>query len=242
MVKKKSVNLNYCNLIFNPEKFYFMKKILLKLFPLLGIAVLLTACPAEEVPHVAEPLRAPMVAVMVDEGFHDGEAYMPIGYLTNQGMDITVIGPAIGTVEAYNSDFTIAIESAVADVSVDNFDALLLPGGEAPASLSEVPAAVEFAREFFETGRPVAAICHGPLVLIAANVVDGLTCTGVGGIQDELEEAGATYRDEEVVIDGNLITSRTPPDLPAFSKALGEAVLESFDPDIPRAIPPQPGI
>ncbi len=219
-----------------------MKKIIVKLLPLLGMAVLLTACPAEEVPHVAEPFRRPMVAVMVDEGFHDGEAYMPIGYLTNQGMDVTVIGPAIGTVEAYNSDFTIRIERAVADVSVNDFDALLLPGGEAPADLSEVPAAVEFAGEFFETGRPVAAICHGPLVLIAAGVMDGLTATCVGGVQDELEAAGATYVDEEVVIDGNLITSRTPPDIPAFSQAFGEAILESFDPDIPRAIPPQPGI
>lgn len=220
---------------------YIMKKILLKLLPLLGILILLSGCPAEQASNIPVPFRRPMVAVMVDEGFQDAEAYMPIGYLTNLDMDVTVIGPEIKTVEAYNSKFTIGIERAVADISVDDFDALLLPGGKAPADLSEVPDAVEFAEEFFATGRPVAAICHGPQVLIAAGVMDGLTCTGYSGIQDELEAAGAAYKDEELIIDGNLITSRVPEDLDVFSKAFGEAILDSFDPDINRTIPPQPG-
>jgi len=157
-------------------------------------------------------------------------------------MDITVIGPETGVVKAYNSDFTIAVERAVADVSVDDFDALLLPGGRAPAALREIPGVVEFAKKFFETGKPVAAICHGPQVLVTAGVLEGRTCTAVGGIRGEIEGAGATYVDDAVVIDGNLITSRTPPDLAVFSKALGEAVNETFDPELPRAIPPQPGM
>ncbi len=220
------------------------KKMMLKLFPLLGVMVMLTGCPGaiEEVTEVMEPLPRPNVAVMVAEGFHDGEAYMPIGYLTNQNMDITVIGPETGVVKAYNSDFTIGIERAVANVSVDEFDALILPGGTAPSVLREIPEAVEFAREFFETGKPVAAICHGPQVLVTAGVLDGLTCTAVGGIQDEIEEAGATFVDEAVVIDGHLITSRTPPDLAVFSQAIADAINDSFDPTVPRAIPPQPGM
>ena len=221
-----------------------MKKMVMKMFSVLGIAVLLTGCPGvvEEVTEIIDPLARPNVAVLVTEGFHDGEAYMPMGYLTNQGMDITVIGPETGVVKAYNSDFTIAVEKAVADVSVDDFDALLLPGGRAPAALREIPEVVEFAREFFETGKPVAAICHGPQVLVTAGVLEGRTCTAVGGIRGEIEDAGATYVDEAVVVDGNLITSRTPPDLAVFSKALGEAINETFDPELPRAIPPRPGM
>ncbi len=221
-----------------------IKKTMVKLFPMLGVMILLTGCPEaiEDTVDVMEPLPKPSVAVLVAEGFHDGEAYMPIGYLTNQEMNITVIGPETGVVKAYNSEFTIGIDMAVADVSVDHFDALVIPGGTAPSVLREIPEVVEFAREFFETGKPVAAICHGPQVLVTAGVLDGLTCTAVEGIQDEIEEAGATYVDEEVVIDGHLITSRTPPDLPMFSEAIAEAIHETFDPAVPRAIPPQPGI
>lgn len=221
-----------------------MKTMIQKIFPLVGVVLLLTGCPGtvEEIAEVTEPLRRPNVAVLVGEGFHDGEAYMPIGYLINQGMDITVIGPQTGTVKAYNSEFTIGIERAVNDVNVGDFDALVLPGGTAPSGLREIPEVVEFAKEFFESGKPVAAICHGPQVLVTAGVLEGRTSTAVGGIQDEIEGAGATYLDEELVIDGNLITSRTPPDLDVFSKAIAQAVLESFDPDPPRAIPPQPGM
>ncbi len=221
-----------------------MKKTLLRLFPILGIALLLTACPraVEDIAEIGEPIARPNVAVLVTEGFHDGEAYIPIGYLTNQGMDITVIGPEIGTVTAYNSEFTITVERAVRDVSVDDFDALVLPGGRAPSALREIPEVVEFAEEFFKSGKTVGAICHGPQVLVTAGVLEGRTCTAVGGIKQELEEAGATYVDEEVVIDGNLITSRTPPDLAVFSQAIGEAIHETYQPPVPRAIPPQPGM
>ncbi len=214
------------------------------MFSLLGITILLTGCPGavEDMVEITEVLPSPRVAILVTEGFHDGEAYMPAGYLANQGMDITIIGPEAVTVTAYNSDFSIAIDRAVSDISVAEFDALILPGGRAPSVLREDPAVVAFTKDFFESGKPVAAICHGPQVLVTADVLKGKTCTGVGGIKDELEGAGAIYKDEPVVIDGNLITSRTPPDLAAFSQAIAEAVNESFDPTAPRAIPPQPGM
>ena len=167
----------------------------------------------------------PHVAVLLTEGFQDAEAYMPIGYLENKDMDITVIGPKTGRVKAYNSDFEIVVQKEVSDVNVDDFDALILPGGKAPATLREDSAVVEFTKNFFNTGKTVAAICHGPQVLATAGVLHDVTTTGVYSIQGELEEAGATYVDEALVVDGNLITSRVPGDLAAFSKAIEEALV-----------------
>ena len=171
-----------------------------------------------------EKERQVRIAVLLTEGFHDGEAYIPIGYLTNQGAKITVIGPQKGIVKAYNSEFTIRIEKSIAEVSVNDFDALILPGGHAPSKLRENEDVVAFARDFFHSGKPTAAICHGPQVLITAGVMKGKTSTGVEGIRGELEEAGVTYLDQALVIDGNLITSRTPSDLNDFSVAIAEAV------------------
>lgn len=139
-------------------------------------------------------------------------------------MDITVIGPETGRVKAYNSDFEIVVQKKVGEVSVDEFDALVLPGGRAPAALREDPTVVEFAKNFFNSGKPVAAICHGPQVLARAGVLKDVTTTAVGSIRGELEEVGANYVDEALVIDGNLITSRVPGDLPVFSKAIEEAI------------------
>ncbi len=217
----------------------------LKILMILPVmAIILAGCPSavEDVSQFAEPISRPHVAVMVAEGFHDGEAYMTIGYLVNQGMNITIIGPETGTVKAYNSDFTIDIERSAGNASITNYDALVLPGGTAPSVLRDVPEAVEFAKHFFETGKPVAAICHGPQVLVTAGVLEGKTATGVGGIQEEIEDAGAEFIDQPLVIDDNLITSRVPRDLADFSRAIAEAVHKSFEPEVPRSIPPQPGI
>ncbi|RNC67164.1 type 1 glutamine amidotransferase [Proteiniphilum sp. X52] len=169
-------------------------------------------------------MNRPQVAVLLTEGFQDAEAFMPIGYLENKDMDVTVIGPETGRVKAYNSDFEIVVQKTVGEVTIDEFDALVLPGGKAPAALREEPEVVEFAKNFFLSGKPVAAICHGPQVLATAGVLQDVTATAVGSIRGELEEAGAKYVDEALVIDGNLITSRVPGDLPVFSKAIEEAV------------------
>lgn len=191
----------------------------------LSVVFVLPACQSEVREVIAEldPPRA-HVAVLVAEGFHDGEAFMPIGYLVNRGVKITVIGSERGTVKAYNSDFTIQIEKAISEVNVDDFDGLILPGGRGPAVLREDPAVVQFAKEFFESGKVTAAICHGPQVLVTADVMAGKTSTGIGGIQEEIEGAGATYVDQSVVIDGNLITSRLPHDLNDFSSAIFNAL------------------
>ena len=188
-----------------------------------ALLIVLVSCSTER-PPLNDKKDAPRIAVLVTEGFHDGEAYMPMGYFANQGAKITVIGPARGKVKAYNSDFTIIIDKSVDEVHVDDFDVLILPGGQAPASLREDERVTAFASQFFNTGKPVAAICHGPQVLAAAGVLEGKTSSGVRGIQEELEEAGATYVNERVAIDGNLITSRNPGDLVAFCEAIEDAL------------------
>ncbi len=192
------------------------------LFPIIGLVMMFTGC-AEE-PEVKEPKKT-KVAVLVDEGFHDGEAYMPMGYLNNKGIYNVVIGPEKGKVTAYNSDFTIKIQKGIAEVDVDRFDALIIPGGEAPAELREDDAVIQFVQEFYETGKPIAAICHGPQVLITAGLLEGKTATCFEGVQEEMEEAGVDYVDESVVIDENIITSRIPDDLYNFSRAIAKQIM-----------------
>lgn len=168
----------------------------------------------------------PHLAVLTTDGFQDSEVIIPIGYLVNKGVDITVIGPKKGRVKAYNNDFEMIVENEVGEVHIDDFDALFIPGGKAPATLKEDDSSVNFARDFFMTGKTVAAICHGPQVLAAAGVLLGVTSTGVNKIKKEMSEAGAIYKDKELVIDGNLITSRVPEDLPVFAKAVEDALIK----------------
>ena len=194
-----------------------------------ALVMLFSACESRVGDVVMEePEIRTKVAVLVAEGFHDGETFMPIGYLLNQGYDITVIGSEPGTVKAYNSDFTINIEKSVSDVSVDDFAALILPGGRGPSVLRENDEVIEFVSAFWQTGKVTAAICHGPQVLITAGVMEGKTSTGIGGIKDELEEAGVNFVDQSVVVDGNLITSRMPDDLYDFSRTIHEEITEQF--------------
>jgi len=166
------------------------------------------------------------IAVMVDEGFQDSEAFMPMGYFTNRGAHVKVIGPEKGEVGSYNSDFTIKVQKTIKDAEVDNFDALIIPGGKAPSKLRENEKAVAFAKEFFNSGKPVASICHGPQVLVTADVLEGRTSTGYEGIKGEVEEAGAKFVDDSLVVDENYISSRVPKDLPYFCSALEDALKE----------------
>ncbi|MGC9453992.1 MAG: type 1 glutamine amidotransferase domain-containing protein [Phycisphaerae bacterium] len=181
---------------------------------------------ADDLAGMLQPLAGKRVAMLLTEGFQDAEAMSPMEYLGGLGAEVTVVGPVVGSVTAYNSDEQIEVETAVADVSVDDFDALVIPGGHSPENLREHEAAVSFAGEFFRSGKPVAAICHGPQVLVTAGVLEGATVTAYSGIEDELTEAGAEYVDEPVVEYENLITSRLPGDLPQFNAAIADALQE----------------
>ncbi len=173
-----------------------------------------------------KPLAGKHVLFLVADRFQDAETFFPMGYLAAQGASITVAGLAPGTVGAYNSDATIEVETTVAELQIDSFDALVIPGGGSPGNLRQDEDLVRFTAAFFKTGRPVAAICHGPQLLVTAGVMEGLEATCFSGMSRELEEAGARYIDQPLVRDGNLITSRLPEDLAPFSRAIAEAMTE----------------
>ncbi|MEZ4523151.1 MAG: type 1 glutamine amidotransferase domain-containing protein [Thermomicrobiales bacterium] len=163
------------------------------------------------------------IAMVLAENFEDSEAVEPKQYLEERGATVTVIGIETGTI---NGKKGAQIEATTTFDSVEpgQFDALVIPGGGSPENLRIVDDAVEFTREFVQTGKPVAAICHGAQLLISADVLRGMTVTCVAKVRDDVINAGANYVDEELVVDGNIISSRVPGDLPAFNKAIADAL------------------
>ncbi|HEY9070932.1 MAG TPA: DJ-1/PfpI/YhbO family deglycase/protease [Candidatus Ozemobacteraceae bacterium] len=170
-------------------------------------------------------MKNKLVAVLVARNVHDTEAASPVAYLREHGAEVRYIGIQRGSVTGQNGS-VITIDAPVQDVHAGEFDALVIPGGKAPELLRLDEGVLAFVREFMMQAKPIAAICHGPQVLISAKLVGGRKMTCYPGIRDDLLNAGAHYRDAEVVVDGNLITSRTPDDLPAFNKALGACLID----------------
>jgi|SRR5215213_10294120 len=162
------------------------------------------------------------------EGIEKAELVEPWAAVSKAGHHAVLLSPEAGEVQLFehlDKADTQPVDQTVGGASVENFDALVLPGGVAnPDALRTDPAAVAFVRQFVESGKPVAAICHAPWTLIEADVVRGRQLTSWPSLQTDLRNAGASWRDEKVVVDGNLITSRNPDDLPAFNNALLEAV------------------
>lgn len=163
------------------------------------------------------------VAVALANNYEDIEATSPIEELENAGAHVTIIGIDKGEITGKKGD-TQTADTTFADVSPEDFDMLLIPGGGSPENLRINDAAVAFTRDFVNTGKPVAAICHGAQLLISAKVVTGRKLTAVNKIRDDIVNAGGLYVDQELTEDGNLITSRIPADLPAFNKALVKAL------------------
>ncbi|MFT4037147.1 MAG: type 1 glutamine amidotransferase domain-containing protein [Thermomicrobiales bacterium] len=165
----------------------------------------------------------PKVVMVLANNFEDSEAIDPKNHLEALGAEVTTVGAEVGTVQG-KKGATMEVEKTFAEVSPDEFAMLVIPGGGAPENLRIVDEAVAFTKQFVDSGKPVGSICHGPQLLISAEVLGGRTVTAVNKIRDDIKNAGGKYVDEELVIDGNLITSRTPKDLPAFNEALGKAV------------------
>lgn len=160
------------------------------------------------------------VAVLVTDGFEDSELRLPVERLTEAGHTITVVGTQFGRViEGKEHEYRATVERAASSVSVDEFDALLIPGGHSPDALRTDPDAVQLVRAFAVSGKPVAAICHGPQLLIEAQVVAGRRMTSWPSVRLDLINAGADWVDADVVVDGSFVTSRMPADLGAFSDA-----------------------
>jgi protease I len=179
-------------------------------------------------------LNGRRVAILAADGVERVELEHPRGALVGAGASTQLLSLEEGQIAARDNDLdeagTFGVDGLVADASVDDYDALLLPGGTVnPDKLRVDDAAMAFVRDFVESGKPVAAICHGPWSLLEAGVVSGRTVTSFPSIRTDLRNAGANVVDEEVAKDGNLITSRTPDDLDAFTEALMSAIAEGAE-------------
>jgi len=160
------------------------------------------------------------IAVIIDDMFEDSEYTEPAKAFKAAGHKLTHIGLKKNTSVKGKSEGTqVTIDQAVQDVAVEDFDALLIPGGYSPDHLRADEAAVKFVKKFFESNKPVFAICHAPQLLITAQVLNGRKVTGWKSIIQDIKNAGAQFLDQEVVEDGNLISSRHPGDLPMFITA-----------------------
>ncbi len=173
-------------------------------------------------------LQGKRVAMLATNGFEQSELLEPKKNLEDAGAKVTVLSLKMGEIKGWNHTEwgkSVKVDGLVKDAKPDEFDALVLPGGVMnPDVLRTESEAVTFVRTFVETGKPVAAICHGPWTLIEADVVRGKTMTSWPSVRTDLKNAGAHWVDEPVIVDGNLITSRKPDDIPAFSQAIAEAL------------------
>ena len=159
------------------------------------------------------------IAVIIDDMFEDSEYVQPAEAFKKNGHNLTNIGLEKDRLVKGKKHMTpVTIDKAIRDVSVDDFDALLIPGGFSPDKLRAHDEAVFFTKKFMESGKPVFAICHGPQLLISADVIKGRKVTGWKSIIQDIKNAGAEFLDQEVVDDGNLVSSRFPGDLPSFIK------------------------
>lgn len=163
------------------------------------------------------------VAFIATDDFEDVELTSPRDALQDAGHDVVFVGTDAGAqITGKRGEATVTTDRAAADVSADDFDALVVPGGYSPDKLRIDEDAVSFTTAFFDANKPVAAICHAGHLLAEAKVVQGRKLTSWPSVRNELELSGAEWVDEEVVVDGNLVTSRNPDDLPAFNAALLE--------------------
>ena len=170
------------------------------------------------------------VAILVAEGFEQVEMTGPRKALDEAGAQTKIVSPAKGEVQGWNH-FSHAerfkVDVPLEQANGSDFDALMLPGGVAnPDQLRMNPKAVQFVRSFFEQGKPIGVICHGPWTLIEAGVVDGRTMTSWPSLKTDLENAGAKWVDQEVVVDRGLVSSRNPKDIPAFNRKIVEEFAE----------------
>lgn len=165
------------------------------------------------------------IACLLGQGFEDSEFRIPYDRLKKEGYQVDVIGAKAGEeLKGYKGRERVKVSMSIDQAKADDYDALLIPGGQSPDRLRADKRFVDFVRAFEDSGKLIAAVCHGPQLLIAAHLVKGRTLTAWSTIQDDLEQIGATVKDEPVVRDRNWITSRKPDDLQAFSDAIVDSL------------------
>ena len=169
-------------------------------------------------------LKGKKVAVLIENFYEDMELWVPVYRLKEEGVTVTLIGPKKETYLSKH-DYPAQADLKITDARAADYDALIIPGGYAPDHMRRNPAMVAFVRDMDKLGKVVAAICHAGWMLASANIIKGRKLTGFVSIKDDLVNAGALYEDRDVVQDKNLITSRTPNDLPAFCRTIIEALL-----------------
>lgn len=171
------------------------------------------------------------VACLLGADFEDTEFHVPHEHLISAGYTVDVISPEAGQkLTGYHKRVHAVADFSIDDVDVDDYAALLIPGGFSPDHLRADERFVEFVRDFDATGRPIAAICHGPQLLMSAGLVQGRTLTAYVTVRSDLGQMGARVRDQAVVRDRNWITSRTPEDVAPFTEALLESLQGDTEP------------
>jgi protease I len=181
---------------------------------------------------MADELKGKKVAVLVDNGFEQSELLEPKKALEQAGAEVQVVSPQSGEVKGWkHTDWgqTVRVDRELGAARPSDFDALVLPGGVMnPDRLRANPKAVSFVKEFVTANKPIAAICHGPWTLIEAGAVKGRRVTSWPSLKTDLTNAGASWVDEQVVVDRGLVTSRKPDDIPAFNRKMIEEFAEGM--------------
>ena len=157
------------------------------------------------------------VLMISADNFEDSELLVPYYRLKEEGIEVDVASLKKGVIKGKHG-YEVEVDKILAEVNPDNYGLLLLPGGKAPETVRKEQKALDIARAFFAGSKPVAAICHGPQTLISAGLLKGRRATCYRTVAQEMKDAGVLYEDSEVVVDGNLVTSRRPSDLPAFMR------------------------
>lgn len=179
---------------------------------------------------MARDVKGKKVAILTENGFEEVELTSPMNALEEAGAVVHIISPKEGKVKAWNHDhwsIEVPVDKKLEGASPEDYDMLLLPGGVLnPDSLRLNKAAVSFAQHFLEQGKPLAAICHGPQLLIETGMISNRKLTSYASVKTDLVNAGALWEDKEVVVDNGLVTSRSPEDLPAFNRKVIEELGE----------------
>lgn len=165
-------------------------------------------------------LNGRKLLILVEKMYNDREFWYPYYRLQEAGAQVLVVAPEADVIYAGSAGIEIKSEAAAAQIKSADYDGLVIPGGYAPDHMRRDPAMVNLVREMAAAGKVVAAICHAGWMLVSADVLRGKTATAFYAIKDDIVNAGANWVDQEVAVDGNIITSRTPDDLPAFLKAI----------------------
>jgi protease I len=180
--------------------------------------------------HNHAPLEGKRAAVMIGPLFEDTEATYPYYRLQEAGASVELVGAEAGAELVGKKGQDMTTDAAASDVSADDLDVLVIAGGYGPDKLRTDDGVKTLVREMDERGKPIGFICHAGWVPISAGIVEGRRVTSVPAIADDLRNAGAEWEDDEVVVDGNFVTSRRPPDLPAFMRALIEVAVGAAEP------------